>query len=418
VTARGESGRLIRATTLADEMRAQLPGTTRVMTFSLKARSAIGLAGHGGDVVVWYDGRAGMVTSSAYADGPVPAIADFTAHHPIEGDAGRTWDRLLPIDRYLFESPAVGAKPSSSMTAEFPHVLVGPDSPNARAFSGQWQRSPFADAYLARMALHTARALGAGTGAGTDFLGVSFSTLDYVGHNFGPRSHEVQDVLLHLDQTIGELLEGLDQLVGRDRYVVALSADHGVAPIPEYASSVGLDAGRRSSAAVTAAVEETLAPLGPGKHVATTLYTDVYLTEGTWQQLRERPDLIRAVKAKIQSLEGVSEVFTRDELVTRSFPPGSTGDRMANGYFPGRSGDLLVAPRPYWIATSDGTTHGTGYAYDVRVPVVLMGPGITAGEYLEGASPADLAPTFASMLGVTLPHAQGRVLSEALAGTR
>jgi predicted AlkP superfamily pyrophosphatase or phosphodiesterase len=413
-TGAGESARKLRATTLAEEMYAQLDRSMRVMTFSLKARSAIGLAGHRGDVVVWWGG-ADFVTSSAFADGPIPAVQQFVEHHPVTADAGRTWNRTLPVDRYLFESPAVGAKPSSSMTPEFPHVLAAADS---RAFSGQWQRSPFADAYLARMALHTARAIGAGSADRTDFLGISFSTLDYVGHNFGPRSHEVQDVLLQLDKTVGALLDGLDELVGAGNYVVALSSDHGVAHIPEYLTSVGIDAGRRSSSAVTEAVEEVLAALGSEKHVATTLYTDVYLTEGTWEKLRERPDLIRAVKVKVESLEGVSEVFTKDEIATMTFPPGSAGERMARGYYPGRSGDLLVAPRPYWIATSDGTTHGTGYAYDVRVPVAIMGRGVAPGEYLAPATPADLVPTLAYLLRVTLPQAQGRVLREALTNVR
>ncbi|HSG01129.1 MAG TPA: alkaline phosphatase family protein, partial [Vicinamibacterales bacterium] len=158
-TGRGESARKLRATTLAEEMHAQLDHSMRVMSFSLKARSAIGLAGRRGDAVVWWDGR-DFVTSSAFADGPIPAVKQFVEHHPIAADAGRTWERTLPVDRYLFESPAVGAKPSSSMTPEFPHALAAAGS---RAFSGQWQRSPFADAYLARMALHTARALGAGS---------------------------------------------------------------------------------------------------------------------------------------------------------------------------------------------------------------------------------------------------------------
>ncbi len=417
VAGRGESARALRVATLADEMRAQLPASPRVLSFSLKARSAIGLAGHRGDAVIWFGGR-GFVTSSAYAAGPLPGVAAFVGQYPIESDAGTTWNRLLPADRYLFESPAVGVKPPSGTTREFPHVLAASEGNDARTFYSQWQRTPLSDAYLARMALHTARAFEAGRGNRTDFLAISFSALDYVGHNFGPRSHEVQDVLHRLDQTIGSLLEGLDQLAGAGNYVVALSSDHGVAPIPEYAASVGLDAGRRSSAAVTEAVEAALAPLGPGKHVATTLYTDVYLTEGTWEKLRERPDLVRAVKAAVEGLDGVSQVFTRDEIATMAFPDGSAGDRMARGYYPGRSGDLLVAPRPYWIATSDGTTHGTGYDYDVRVPVALMGPGIAPGEYLEAVTPADLAPTLAHLIGVTLPSAQGRVLAEALTGAK
>jgi predicted AlkP superfamily pyrophosphatase or phosphodiesterase len=417
LSGRGDSAWRLQVPTLADELRAQLGGSPRVMTFSLKARSAIGLAGHGGDAVVWFDGRGAFVTSTAFSEWPVSAVAEFVQANAIPADVGRTWERLLAADRYLFESPAVGAKPDPGATPAFPHPLA-PAGAVDRSFYTRWQESPYSDAYLARMALHVARALGAGADDRTDVLGVSFSALDLVGHNYGPRSHEVQDVLLRVDRTIGGLLDGLDALVGTGRYVVALSADHGVAPIPEYASTVGLDAGRRTSAALTQAIEEVLRPLGPEPHVAATLYTDVYLTGGTWQQIRERPELIRALKERLLALDGISAVFTRDEMETTAFPDGSIGGRMAHSYFAGRSGDLLVAQRPYWIASSDATTHGTGYAYDARVPIVFMGEPFVPGEYLSPATPADVAPTLAHLTGVTLPHAQGRVLREALRRVR
>jgi arylsulfatase A-like enzyme len=414
---RGESARRLRVPTLADELRAQLPGSPRVMTFSVKARSAIGLAGHGGNAVVWFDGRGAFVTSTAFAASPVPAVAEFAQGNAIPADAGQTWDRLLPADRYLFESPAIGARPDRDATPAFPHPLAQTGAAD-RSFYTRWRESPYSDAYLARMALHVARALGVGSGSRTDFLGVSFSALDLVGHNYGPRSHEVQDVLHRLDRTVGGLLDGLDALVGANGYVVALSADHGVAPVPEYATTAGLDAGRRTSAAVSQAVEEVLEALEPERHVAATFYTDVYLTEGTWPRLRERPDLIRELKGRLGALDGVSAVFTRDDMETISFPNGSVGGRMARGYFPGRSGDLLVAQRPYWIASSDATTHGSGYGYDARVPLVFMGEPFLPGEYLTAATPADMAPTLAHLAGVTLPHAQGRVLREALKDVR
>ena len=418
VTGRGESARRLQAPTLADELRAQLDRRARVTTFSLKARSAIGLAGHRGDAVVWFNRRGAFVTSTAFADAPVEAVADFVRRHPVEADFQKPWDRLLPADRYLFESPAIGVQPDSDMTPAFPHTVAGRGDTPDRTFYAQWQASPYADAYLGSMALDVTRALGVGRGDRTDFLGVSFSTLDLVGHDYGPRSHEVQDVLLRLDRTIGALLDGLDQLVGAGHYVVSLSADNGVAPIPEYASSVGLDAGRRATPTIAQAIEEVLAPLGPARKVAAVLYTDAYLAEGLWPQLVERPDLIRQLKARLLALDGVTAVFTRDEIEAGGFPDGSIGSRMARGYFPGRSGDLLIAQRPYWIASSDATTHGTGYDYDTRVPVVLMGAGVVPGEYLQAATPADIAPTLAYLAGVTLPNAQGRVLAEALASGR
>jgi predicted AlkP superfamily pyrophosphatase or phosphodiesterase len=415
----GDSAATLRVPTLADELRAQRDPDTRVLAFSLKARSSATLAGQRGDAVVWFDDRGAWVTSTAYTASPVPAVSAFVKQHPVDADVGRLWDRLLPADRYLFESPAVGVRPGDRMTPAFPHVVGQPGQPPDAVFYAQWQRSPFADAYLASMGLDVAAALGAGSAEGrTDFLSLSFAVLDLVGHQFGPNSHEVQDVLLRLDGTIGELLDGLDRRVGAGRYVVALTSDHGVVPLPERHRRFGLPGGRLPTSAIAEAIDAVLAPLGPGRHVARIAYADAYLAGDTWAKLRERPDLIAALKARLVAMDGIEAVFTRDEIEADRFTGDSIGRQLARSYDRERSGDLLIALAPYWLHGSTGTTHGTGYGYDTRVPLLFMGPGFVPGDYFQAASPADLAPTLAYLAGITLPRAQGRVLSEALAGVR
>jgi len=416
VKTEGESVMHLRTTTLADELSAQLEPAGRTIAFSLKARSAATLGGHRPAAVAWFDDSGTWVTSSAFAKAPVVDVANFIKRNPVERDFGKVWDRALPKDAYAYEDPAVGVRETRGMTTTFPHALKGGSASPDRGFYDQWQSSPYADEYLAHMSLDVADRLKLGKGASTDMLAIGFSTLDKVGHDFGPNSHEIQDILIRLDRTLGELLTGLDRLVGAGNYTLALSADHGVAPIPERLQSQGIDAGRVSAAALVRRVEETLSnAFGPGHYVDQFLYTDLYLAPGVYEKLRDQPSALRSVRDAIRSLPGIQDVYTRDELVANRFDDDPMGRRFAHSYYPGRSGDLLVMVRPYWMVQAVGTTHGTGYDYDTLVPVILMGKGIVGGEYLTTSSPIDIAPTLAFLAGVTLPRPSGRVLAEALA---
>ena len=244
--------------------------------------------------------------------------------------------------------------------------------------------------------------------------------LDAVGHAFGPRSHEVQDTLVRLDATIGELLAALDAKVGAGRYVVALTGDHGVAPIPEQMKAMGVEAGRVDLRAVTASVEDVLvkrwgAAKDGGKYVAHVAYTDLYFAPGVVDRLKAEPAVMKEVIDTMERVEGVLRVIPSHTLPEVH----GTDDRLVRAarlsYMPDRSGDLFIMPKPYWLMSSAGTTHGTGYFYDERVPVLLFGAGIKPGKYWGAASPADLAPTLAALCGITMARPDGRVLSEALA---
>ncbi len=176
------------------------------------------------------------------------------------------------------------------------------DKPDAQ-FYHAWEASPFSDAYLVELAKAAVDAYGLGKGQGTDFLGVSFSALDPVGHALGPRSHEVQDVLVRLDASIGAFLDHLDRVVGPENYVVALSSDHGVAPIPEQISREGFDSGRIVTSVVVERAEKALQPfLGPGKHVAGMLHTDFYFALGVYDRLVANPAAMKAAMDAILSV--------------------------------------------------------------------------------------------------------------------
>jgi len=409
----------------AEELKYQRGGATRVVTFSLKARAAITMAGHKGDAVTWYDSSAGAwTTSSAYPT--VPFLEDYAKAHPVSNDYGKTWTLLLPRSAYLYDEVAVGAVAPQGLGASFPHPLRGkPDStgPDA-AFYYQWQASPYAETYLARMAEDAVDKLGLGTSDGTDYLGVSFSSVDYVAHAFGPRSWEVQDELARLDRDLAVFFAHLDKAVGRANYVVALSADHGGAPIPEDLQKTGMDAGWLNVPEVKERIEKALETLNYGRPTVSNVgASDVYFTPGTYDKLKADPAAMHAVIEAIESVPGVAKVYRAEELDDRPATASPIRRAEAASFFKQRSGDLLIVPKPFWpwdFSTPGrprqyGTTHGTPYYYDQRVPILFMGFGIRPGSYYGDVTPADIAPTLASLCGITLAPRDGHVLSEALA---
>jgi predicted AlkP superfamily pyrophosphatase or phosphodiesterase len=397
----GDSDARSEAPSFAEQLRAQSVGS-RVVTLSLKARAAIPLAGHHADSVTWLDGDH-WATSSAYSSSPVPAVQTFVAAHRIEADLGKTWTD---------SAAASGDKPS--LSSHFPHALGTPEAKPNAAFYRAWGGSPFSDAYLGQMAEAEVDGLKLGQESGIDFLGISFSALDIVGHQYGPQSAEIRDILAHLDETLGALFEHLDQTVGRGNYVVALTADHGVAPIPEVAGKEGIDAGRADVGAVTQAVEQALAPFGLSEHpVAAFDDSDFYFVPGVYEKLKANPKAMDAAIAAIHGIAGVAEVFRGDQLATTALT-NQIAHAASLSYFPGRSGDLVVITKPFWFfdekrdgAWGGGTTHGTPYPYDQHVPVLLMGAMVHGGKYPGKFSPADIVRTLAKICNIEIAHTDG-----------
>ena len=418
----GDSAWRLRVPAFADELRFQAGAATRVVTFSLKARASIMLGGHKADLATWFEGD-GWVTSNVY--GTLPFMEAYAKAHPVKDDYGKTWTLSLPPSAYLYDEKAVGAVAPGGWDLSFPHPLRGKSggSEPDETFYGQWATSPFADSYLTKLAETAIDQLGLGKGGGTDYLGVSYSSTDYVGHSFGPQSWEVQDMYVRLDKDLGELLEHLDEKAGAGNYVVALSADHGVVPTPESMSQTGADAGELHIQDVQQKIEDTLASFGyAAPAVARIASADVYFAPGIYEKLKTEPAALSAVLAAIRGVPGVADVYRAEELTDQPATNSLVRAAESNSFFPARSGDLVVVPKPYWLGVSSpsgksrdyGTGHGTPYYYDQRVPILLMGGGIQKGEYFGAATPADIAPTLAALCGITLSTHEGRVLTEAL----
>jgi predicted AlkP superfamily pyrophosphatase or phosphodiesterase len=406
--------RALMAPTFADELRRQAKRPPNIVSISLKPRSSIGLGGHGGPgtIIVWEEDNGTWSTSDRFTKTPWPEVDRFVTDHPIARSYGQTWTKLLPESAYLNADDAPAENTPIPWGRTFPHTLESPSGKPDNLFVNAWERSPWSDEFLADLAGDLIEKLKLGSLPGTDMLAVSFSALDLVGHEFGPRSHEVQDMLARLDVTIGRLLTAIDRAVGTN-YVLAFSADHGVATIPEQVE--GAKAGRLSSNAIRQAAEAAIGNvLGPGPHVATLVESHLSLTPGTFDRLRAKPGAVESVKQAMAAVPGVGLVYSVDELTSAA----ATDDPMLRAwrlsYYPGRGGDFVISPLPNFLARATGTTHGTPYDYDVRVPVVLFGARIRPGQYDQAASPVDIAPTLAWFTGVTLRQTNGRVLGEAI----
>jgi predicted AlkP superfamily pyrophosphatase or phosphodiesterase len=330
----------------------------------------------------------------------------------VTADYGFSWERLYDPSAYQGQDDNAAERAPTGWTKTFPHVLGSKSGKPDAEFYGHWMGSPRSDEYLGKMAAAAVEALNLGKGPQIDFLGVSFSALDLVGHAYGPNSHEVQDVVARLDVTIGELLDQLDRTVGAGKYVVAFTADHGVGQIPEDSGK----GGRETNAETTAAIDKALVPfLGPGKYVANAAYTDIYLQKPALKRMKKDPAVTAAVLNALRSMTGIAQAYTASEISAPGTRSSSDPVKRAAAlnYYPGRSGDLIIVPRENWILSTSATTHGTLYPYDQRVPVILYGPGVRQQRFDDAASPADIAPSLAALVGISFRTSDGRAHTEA-----
>jgi predicted AlkP superfamily pyrophosphatase or phosphodiesterase len=409
----------------ADELKHQARNRPRVVSLSLKARSAIGLGGHGGadSTIVWKeDGGARFVTSDALTTKASPAVEAFLKAHPVTQSQFELWDRFKPASAYKFTDEAPG-EPANKQT--FPHVFEEAirTSNSTPSVFDSWDDTPFTDDYLGAMAEHLIVAEQLGQRQTTDLLAVSFSALDLIGHDYGPRSHEVQDVLLRLDATIGRLLATLDARVGRNRYVLAFSSDHGIAMLPEQSfpqTTVGRltgnlgQPGRLTNISVANAVEGALdRALGRSRYVEAISVPNIYFKPGVLDRIRANPAAQQAVEKAATGVRGVIKVFWSADLAATTPTNDPALAALRKSYIADRSGDLVYVLERNWV-TSAGTNHGSGYDYDQRVPLAFLGAGITKGQFAVPATPADIVPTIGEIVGIHMPRTDGRPLREAL----
>jgi predicted AlkP superfamily pyrophosphatase or phosphodiesterase len=369
----------------------------RVIGMSLKDRSAVMPVGRGADAAYWLDTRSGAFVSSTFYMPDVPAwVKAFNARHIADSHLGRDWTPLSPPSVSLKQMPKELGQP-------FYEAVFG---------------SPFGNDLLLDFATDALTHERMGQRGVIDLMSVSFSSNDSVGHAYGPESPQVRDIVLRTDRVIGLLLDRIDKAVGLQHTLIALTADHGVAPLPEDLTARSLPGGRMTNKELFGVIQKGLeAKYGPGEWLASTAGSSPYLNYALIDQKKLNPEEVRRVAAAAAlTVPHVARVYTRDQLLRGDVADDRIGRRVLRGFNAQRSGDLEIILEPFWMRAATGTTHGTPYNYDAHIPLVLMGPRIKAGVYSSPVALNDLAPTLATLLNVQPPSgSSGRTLTEAIA---
>ena len=406
-------------TTLGDELRLATQGQAKVIGLSFKDRSAILPVGKRPNGAYWFDLNNGNFVSSTYYFGDLPAwVKRFNQESHADKYFGAKWERLLPTAAYERSAPddAVYER-KSRFGFTFPYTINGGSDKPGPAFYAQYDASPFANENLLALAKAAIENEALGADDITDVLTISFSANDLIGHTYGPYSQEVQDITLRTDRLLADLFSYLDKKIGLQNVVVALTADHGVAPAPEQVKEFGYGGRLENKAGIDAIQAALTQRFGEEKWVLYFNYGNVYLDEAAIARRKLTVAEVEAVaQAAVLGLPGIAECLTSTQLRQGRVPATPLGQRVANSFYQQRNGNLIVVPEPFFFFGDISlTTHGTPYSYDTHVPVIFYGAGIKAGQYHNASSPADIAPTLATLLKVQPPsNSIGHVLDQAL----
>jgi hypothetical protein len=407
------------APTLADALKEATGGRARVVSLSFKDRGAVLPGGQHPDACYWYDSNDGQfVTSTWYRDRVHPWVAEFNAGRAVDRWLGREWTRLRPDLNYAKysgpdavdgEGKGINIAGEEFQGVEFPHPFGDGTKKSKSRYYGALYNSPFGNELLLELAGHAIDAEGLGSRDVPDLLCLSFSCNDAVGHTWGPDSQEVLDVTLRTDRIIKGLLSALDAKVGRGRYVLALTADHGVCPLPEVARAGHHDAGRIPTTLLKVKGNEFLVTKFGGD--AKTRYVEAAVD--SWAYLNH--DLLRAKglhSAEVEEAlagwlarqEGFQAAYTRTQLVAGVAEDDRVGQMVRRSFQPDRCGDVIGVVKPYHIAwTLSGTTHGSPHAYDTHVPLMVYGAGVRPGAHQELVRPQAAPVLLARALGIKPP---------------
>ncbi len=414
--AEGEmSPRNLLSTTITDELRLATNFKGKVIGMSLKDRGAILPAGHFANWAFWYSKTGAFISSTFYGATLPDWVTDFNNEKHYMPYINKGWELLKPAATYdesladdnPYEGKLNGAKPV------FPYNLKEMYEKND---AGIIRATPFGNDLLEEFAKKAIEKEALGKDDSTDFLTVSFSSTDYVGHNLGPRSMELQDTYLRLDLTIADFLNYLDKTVGKGNYLVFLTADHAGAENAKFLSDNKYNVTNIEPKEIKAALK---------KFSTDTFGDDVLLNYSNFNLFFNREiiktkglDLQKvkqAFKDFLMTQDQVKRVYTEEEILA------ATGNDfylnfIAKGYDPIQDGDLVVLDKPGYIEYgATGTSHGTAYAYDTHVPLIFYGWNIKKGETHDRKEITQIAPTLAQKLKVAFPNGtEAKVLVEVL----
>ena len=393
----GSSPRRLLVSTVGDEIK-MAGQESKVIGVSIKDRAAILPAGHMADGAYWFDDKSKHWVTSTYYKETLPQwVEEINENKPSARATNAKW---YPVD-------AQSGSAKAFCTMGQPENGV----PKCRSL----EATPWGNEMIEDFAEHALRGENLGHHSGTDILSVSFSSNDYVGHAMGPDSPEVRDMSIRTDRMLGKLFDAVSKSVGMENVLFVMTADHGVAPVPEVNEARHMIGGRNSQPALLKAMSDALAAkYGPGQWIIGTAGPIPYLNT----QLIESKNLSAAeveqtAAEAVRRMPHVFRVYTREQLLKGEVLDDHVSTAVRNGFYQKRSGDVIVIPEAFYIYEKTGTSHGTPFSYDTHVPVIFMGAGIHAGHYYEKIAVNDIAPTLAAIVGVEEPSGSvGRVLQE------
>ncbi|MFN5877021.1 MAG: alkaline phosphatase family protein [Ignavibacteria bacterium] len=404
--------------TLGDMLKQRSP-KSKTVGIALKDRAAILMAGKGASACVWYDAEAQQFATSASYPNPT-WLKNVNSRVRTTRYAQRVWGLQIPDSLGPALDLIYGEGRHPNGDSAFPYEMPAASD---KRFSVSFLLSPFSMDFLFDAALLAIEREKLGRDKHTDLLCIGVSTTDYIGHLYGPDSREIQELYLHADLAMERLINRLDKAVGRKNYVLVVTSDHGVAPIPEVLKVLAeqqhviVDAGRISKAELKSITDSAVASkLGPkesgGSYVKQAFEPSIYLDVPR----RNSTDYAVAVNAAVEALRkhpGLEVVVSSLDLAANRKPEminDTTWAYVRKSYHPERSGDIVLYPKRYWIIGGNVATHGTPHDYDRWVPMMFLGGGLRPQSRPDSAAPVDIAPTLGKMLGIEMPGIDGRAL--------
>ena len=413
------------SSTITDELKIGTQKKSKVIGISVKDRGAVLPAGHLADGAYWYDGKSGKFITSSYYKNTLPQwVETFNGLKLADSYLNQIWNTVLPITQYI---------ESSQDESPYERKLQGKEKPvfpynlkELRKTNGDFDllaATPFGDDLLTEFAKASILGEQMGKDADTDFLAISFSCPDIVGHAMGPNSIEVEDTYIRLDKNIEDLLKTLDKEVGENNYVVFLTADHAVAEVPQYLKDNRIPAGNFAVSTLEVNLNDFLQKYFPGKKIIEKISNDqIFLNQDLFAGDPKSAgiDLLIATELitnYLQSVEGVAQVFSKAVLKQGAYNETGIKGMMVRGFNFKRSGDIAYQLEPHWISGggAQGTTHGSAYSYDTHVPILFYGKGIKQGASSSYHAITDIAPTLSVLLKIKFPSGcTGQPISEIL----
>jgi predicted AlkP superfamily pyrophosphatase or phosphodiesterase len=420
----GRSPNNILTSTLSDEMAIHFAGRSKIFAVSVKDRGAVSLAGHAGKAF-WFSKASGeFVTSNYYYDQYPGWVTEWNARKPASSYAGKSWELMHSPSKYLFgdADDRVYETDLAGFGRVFPHAYGEADD---KYFTTKLTLSPAGDELTLNFAKVLLDKEQLGQDDVPDYLAISFSSNDYVGHLFGASSLEIEDNLARLDRTLADLFAYVDKKVGLANTLIVLSADHGQPEAPGYLHGLGIDKAHyfdTNALDKTPAIAALKKQFGIGEelieayfHPYIYLNRDLIRDKGLEQSVVET-----AVAAELKKFKGVADAVSSTALRTASLPDTLLMRTILRNFHPKRSGDIYLVFEPdVFINDFDGlivaSTHGSPWRYDTFVPVIFAGAGLPGIMVSRAVTPYDIAPTLAAYLGVKPPSgAIGAPLSEVL----